>query len=303
MTSGRRIIFVPGKNPKPPAEAHRKLLMRCLIQGVRKNDPGIAEEISAMTDAISLTAWNYDYYQRHKNEKHEIYWIDKLLEKASADNMDKKEAVTWRSSLVWQVYSVVDRFPFLINYLPVAAARSIVQETSHYFENHNDIACRIRQLLKDQLHEAFTRGERILLIGHSMGSIIAWDTICELIQSEKNSARIDCFLTIGSPLGMHFVQHRMKGIPQKPDYPCPVKINSWTNIAARGDLVALDNSFRDDFAAAVKTGLIGSIRDINHNVFNYYRNEKGLNVHRSYGYLVNKVVGKTIADWWRNEQT
>jgi hypothetical protein len=49
----------------------------------------------------------------------------------------------------------------------------------------------------------------------------------------------------------------------------------------------------------LKLGLIESITDVNGGIFNFFRNEAGLNVHRSYGYLVNPRVGEVIARWWK----
>ena len=46
-------------------------------------------------------------------------------------------------------------------------------------------------------------------------------------------------------------------------------------------------------------GLIEKITDMDESIFNYFRNADGLNVHRSYGYLVNPRVGEVIAKWWR----
>jgi hypothetical protein len=34
-------------------------------------------------------------------------------------------------------------------------------------------------------------------------------------------------------------------------------------------------------------------------VFNYFRNAKGLNMHRSYGYLVEQHVARAILAWWQ----
>jgi hypothetical protein len=34
-------------------------------------------------------------------------------------------------------------------------------------------------------------------------------------------------------------------------------------------------------------------------IMNNYRDDKGLNVHKSYGYLANPHVAQVIADWWR----
>lgn len=44
-------------------------------------------------------------------------------------------------------------------------------------------------------------------------------------------------------------------------------------------------------------GAIESIEDHCEGIYNFFRNEEGLNCHRSYGYLVNPAVGKVIADW------
>jgi hypothetical protein len=70
------------------------------------------------------------------------------------------------------------------------------------------------------------------------------------------------------------------------------------NISSRGDLVALDRSLANDFREMVEQNHIESITDQRSGIYNHYRDEKGLNVHKSYGYLANPVVAQTIADWW-----
>lgn len=73
----------------------------------------------------------------------------------------------------------------------------------------------------------------------------------------------------------------------------------WVNIAARGDLVALEASLPDDFGDMLAQQSIEKIDDHNKGIYTLYRDNKGLNVHKSYGYLVNPVVAGEIADWWR----
>ena len=46
-------------------------------------------------------------------------------------------------------------------------------------------------------------------------------------------------------------------------------------------------------------GVIESIADVNGGIFNFFRSDLGLNVHRSYGYLVNPRVGEIVAKWWK----
>jgi len=50
----------------------------------------------------------------------------------------------------------------------------------------------------------------------------------------------------------------------------------------------------------LKQGLVKSIEDHSHGIYNYFRSDEGLNCHRSYGYLVNPAVGSIIADWWKH---
>jgi len=49
----------------------------------------------------------------------------------------------------------------------------------------------------------------------------------------------------------------------------------------------------------ITIGVVESIADVTAGLFNFFRNDLGLNVHRSYGYLVNPRVGEVIAHWWR----
>jgi len=69
--------------------------------------------------------------------------------------------------------------------------------------------------------------------------------------------------------------------------------------SAQGDLTALDPTVRDDFKPMLELGLVDSITDVNGGIFNYFRDDEGLNVHRSYGYLANPRVGEVIANWWK----
>ena len=159
----------------------------------------------------------------------------------------------------------------------------------------------MRELLKAPLRKMFARGERVLMIGHSMGSVIAYDSLWELTHIEKNPGRVDLFLTIGSPLGMRFTQQRLLSRYEKGTRRYPHNIRHWINMAAQGDLTALDPTLRDDFKAMLELGVVESITDRNGGIFNYFRNDRGLNVHRSYGYLVNPRVGEVIAKWWKEK--
>jgi hypothetical protein len=294
-----KIFFVPGKNPKPAPVQHLPLIRRCLLRGVELARPEVAREMAADPSVLSLIPWNALFYGFARPIDEDLPWIEGLIARTGPDASDIAEALNQRSRRARWLYVIADLFPWLIPFLPDPAVRSAVHETGLYFHNRDNIACEVRELLKAPLRNALANGERVLLIGHSMGSIIAYDSLWELTHVEGVEGRVDLFLSLGSPLGMNFTQIHLLGFRQNHAQRFPGCLRRWVNIAAQGDLTALDPEVADDFSEMVRRGLIESITDEHDDVFNYFRNQNGLNFHRSYGYLVQPRVGAVIADWWR----
>ncbi|MBI3547235.1 MAG: hypothetical protein HY081_11695 [Gammaproteobacteria bacterium] len=300
--TAQRIIYIPGKNPKPLAEQHRRELWRSLLAGVGHADPIVQQEIAKTPDVFSLIAWNIIYYQSYRSFDEDLPWIDALLKRTGATPEEIREALSFRRRTARFMYSLADLFNFLIPLLPDQAVKHTIQETTRYFANAGGIGAQVRELLKAPLREMLAQNKRVLIIGHSLGSVIAYDALWELTHIEKNPGRVDLFLTLGSPLGMRYTQQRLLGAHTKGKRRYPHNIRRWVNVAAQGDLTALDPILCDDFRAMQKLGLVESITDVNRGIFNYFRNDRGLNVHRSYGYLVNPRVGEIIAQWWNQKE-
>jgi len=293
-----RILFIPGKNPKPPTDEYRRQLLRCLLRGIERADPAVAPEIGGDTGAFMLIAWNPLYYQSYRPLDVDLPWVDALLKRTGPTKEDVQEALSFRRRTAWVLYTAADLFHFLIPLLPDPVVKNTIQETARYFRNEDGIGGQVRELLKAPLRQMFTDGERILMISHSMGSVVAYDALWELTHIEKNPGRVD-LLTLGSPLGMRFTQKRLLGVHERGTQHYPHNIRHWINMTAQGDLTALDPTVRDDFKPMLELGLVDSITDVNGGIFNYFRDDEGLNVHRSYGYLANPRVGEVIANWWK----
>ncbi len=292
-----KIVFVPGKNPKPAPDAHRALLWRCLRRGVELVDPATAETLAAHPDCFELIAWNAIYYGQVKAAEEDTPWIELLCQRTGPHADDIRAALSWRKRRARFLYTIADFIPWLIPLLPDPAVRNTIQETERYFQNQDGIGTRLRELVKTTLRTAHANGERVLLIGHSLGAVIAYDALWELAHLDQHPGTVDLFLTLGSPLGMRYVQDRLLGFRQRPQrFPC--NIRRWVNVAAHGDLTALDPDLHDDFLPMLGQGCVEAIEDRHRGVFNYFRNEHGLNEHRSYGYLVEAHVARTVAGWW-----
>ena len=300
--TGCHIIFVPGKNPKPPAEQHKHILWRVLLEGVKRAAPEKLHHLARQREHFDVAAWNDLYYKERKDINRDLPWIDALQNQHGPTEKDIREANSTNYRLLWLLYTIVDYLPFILRFVP-GTLKATAEEVRRYFKNENDVACDIRNVLKEKLRPLLQNNEKILLIGHSLGSVIAYDTLWELSHIEHIDTKVDLFLTIGSPLGMNYVQSRLKGSEYKGKMKYPTNINNWVNISAEGDITALDREFADDYSQMKKLKLINNIEDHCQGIYNFFRNEEGLNAHRSYGYLVNPAVGKVIADWCKEKES
>lgn len=297
MTS-KHIIFVPGKNPKPEAALHRELLWRTLLEGVRRGDGAIANSLQAHYAHFHLISWNYLYYHEHKDITMDLPWIDALINKHGPTEQDIREANSWNTWLQRGLLTLGDHLPLLIRLLP-KEVRSTAEEISRYFNNTDHVASEIRELLKQTLRPLLEKQDQVLLIGHSLGSVIAYDALWELSVQDGLKGKVD-FLTLGSPMGMHYIQRRLLGMNGNGQKSYPDLIRHWINLSAEGDVTALNQDFNRSFHAMLDRGQIESIEDHSHGIYNFYRSDAGLNCHRSYGYLVNPAVGNIIAEWWKH---
>ena len=298
----RKIIFVPGKNLKPEPKTHYKLLKQCLMAGLLRANNAVAAEIEQQ-GAFELCAWNYEFYGEYREITFELDAIDRLLTKTEASLGDKLQVQGWRKRLSLIAYNLGDKYPWLANLFADENVKLMLQGTNQYFENHNGVAEKVRSILREQLLQHINREHKVLLIAHSMGSIIAYDSIFQISQMRPEQKDINMLLTIGSPLGTHYVQKRLMGYSDNDSSCFPGSIKDWVNISAKGDMVSMDQTLHDDFNIMLKHGLINTIEDRCNGVFNWYRNETGINPHSAYGYLINPQLTEVILNWWQQNES
>lgn len=291
------ILYIPGLLPKPEPEVHKDALLRCLLEGVRKNDAVVAEQIQASGDSFEIVPWTYDFYRQYRDFALDAAAIDAVIEQPEATEDEIREAAGWkRRATVW-LYRLGDLIPFLIPHLATEKMEVHIRDLRRYVRNQNGVADQARETFKQPVRIACESGRPVLLIAHSMGSVIAYDALWEMTHRDGEHVRIDRLLTTGSPLGQSYLQkqifgHNLSGKARYPD-----NIRRWTNLAAVGDLTAIDPVLKNDFGEMLDLGLVESIED--ESVFNYFRLDGQLNVHAEYGYMVNEINGRVVADWWR----
>jgi hypothetical protein len=292
------IIYVPGIKPKPPAAEHRAALWRCLLEGVRRADAEAAAEMACHAESFQLVSWAHLFYDTQRDIALDQPGIERLLAQPGPDERDLREALGWRRRLLRRLYLLSDAYPPLFNLVGEPDMRATLNDTRRYFRDEHGAALRVRQIVADALLEAWATGRRVLLAGHSLGSVIAFDVLWELSHRFNTSGRVDLFLTIGSPLGLQFVRGHLLGAREQGRRRYPTNIRRWQNLSAVGEMTALDRRMADAYAEMRALGLVQEISD-RLDLHTNFRGPEGLNVHKCYGYMANPVTGGVFASWWR----
>ena len=300
MIGSPLVLYVPGLLPKPEAALHHEQLLRCLLTSVRRIDDAVATEISATSAAFDLVSWTFDFYGSHRDVGLDLPNIEAAIDKEGPTVEDINDAANWKRRLLHAGYKVGDMLPFLIPRLANEKLEVHIRDLHRYATNENDIGAHVRRLLKIPLEAAAAAHRPVLLLTHSMGSVIAWDALWEISRHEQRDVPVDLWITMGSPLGGNFLQRRLKGLKHSGEDRYPNNVRRWVNIAAVGELTALDRNLRADFEPMIELGLIEEIVD--HEIFSFYRAEGALNVHNEYGYLLHETTARQICEWW-SEQT
>jgi hypothetical protein len=148
---------------------------------------------------------------------------------------------------------------------------------------------RIRNRLLEVLYRY--RNDDILVIGHSMGSVIAYDVLF----TEAESFSINTLVTMGSPLGFYYIAEKLARAYDLPvtwpvRLPTPKSIEKrWFNFYDPADVIALRHNLMEVFTANAR-----GVAPIDCRVVNDYMNRGERNPHNIFGYLRAKEFSKLL---------
>ncbi len=159
------------------------------------------------------------------------------------------------------------------------------QELVAYFANRLEIVpgaevayrdiVRARLINKLRAHA----GKEILLIAHSMGSIIAYDVLAFCAPE----IAVHTLITIGSPLGVPLVMKKIRQEQQlspEAGLAVPENVGIWHNLADPADKVTLDCRLAEAYAPNRR-----GTAPVDRSVYNDYEIDGSRNPHKVYGYL------------------
>jgi hypothetical protein len=282
--------------PKPPPEIHVHELCRCLTAGLAWARPEAARLFQADDSCLTLIPWTYRFYGSHRDIALDRPGIDHILQQPAPSPSDLQEIDSLERRIRRYVHLVGDALPLVGRLLARPEMRLTMAEARRYLFDAGGVATEVRKMLKGPLVAAWDAGEEVLLIGHSLGSVIAYDTLWELAHETHDPRSVDLFMTLGSPLASRLIYRNLRGVSRTGIERYPTNIRRWENFAAQGEMTALRPRLQPYFGEMVELGITASLVD-HTGFYNHFRGDIGLNVHKSYGYLVAPEVAGAIADW------
>jgi hypothetical protein len=307
--SDQSLLLVHGRDFKPAEEAFTDLSMAALRSGIERDCPALLDSFDAMQKS---TAWYGDLNAEILTARGKNY-------DESLDIGDRRNALnTLREITVRKKFGIgqYDRLPgksaipeAIVDVVaPVLGAvgfcvpliRAVSKDFARYFDRKSDYAMRVRERLREQLCALMDRGDRIVLISHGTGSVVAYDVLWQLSHDPDFKERycdkkVELWMTLGSPLGDSSIRKRLLGAKDKPATKFPVNVISWHNVAAEDDYTCHDNTLADDFKMMLQQRVVSAVHD--YRIFNLAVRYGKSNPHSSIGYYIHPRVSKILADW------
>lgn len=299
---GKKIIIViHGLSNKPEKQLLEKWCKASVREGLRTIDR------RGLPFTLKLVYWadlmhEHPQDPRETSKKSDTYLDDPYLP-GDPDRYATYTPSSLKRSLLDKLEKKLDKMFFeeksFINYDKFASivVRNLFRDLDLYYHKDCPVTrfrgTSARDAIRMRLAEVLRAyGNRsILLISHSMGTIISYDVLTQTTPD----VTIDTLVTIGSPLGMPLIikkilteQGRDASRERQPATPENIR-NAWFNFADLDDPVAINYNLADDYRPN-RAGI--AARDII--VYNNYENGGDRSPHKLYGYLRAPEVANVI---------
>ncbi len=287
------IIGIHGFARKPPLEKLARGWLEAVLEGLRRNCELNADSESCgdLFD-FKLVYWADEVHQP-LDEDPEPY-----LPAAGTGPLPKYED-DWVDELVADVIDVGESVMDLAMQLPKLHRKTgwLLERICRDCERYNQDA-RLRNAIRAQLESVLlsSMDQSILILGHSMGSVIAYEVLRSL---EKRYQRpiVDHLIGLGSPMGFPFLTRELE-LRHSPNR-MPNTVNHWTNFTDRRDLAAIDVHLRDDFGPNDNGDQVVDDLVVN----TYLCPRRRSNTHKAYGYLRAPEVSELILEFLKTPRS
>ena len=293
------IIVIHGLGNKPPVWLLKYWWKKSIREGLRKiNKPKWFFKFKMVYWADILHPEPLSVLPFNKESP--LYNDEPYTE--SRNPVNKKRLSNFKIRLLNKFEEVTDKLSFKKNKLFnldiifEAVIKLLFKDLDAYYSSKMENGKKIKDEICDRLAEIINKYKdyEIMLIAHSMGSIVAYDTLIFCTPD----AEINTFVTIGSPLGMQYVMKKILS-EQNRKYNENILLNTpenisdfWFNFSDPDDKVALIYRLGNNYKQNS-----GGIAPVDILVNNDYEFRNKRNPHKSYGYLRTPELAKIINEF------
>jgi len=284
------IIGIHGLGNKPPKDTLKKWWLESMCEGLRKINK------FQFIPKFELIYWADILNDKPLNEliedEENPYYLDEKYvpspdEPAPKDHSTRKKFLGFLEHQMDKIFLNDDLTPNF-SFVSDLVFKKYFMELEVYYAKQPEINDQsfksVKDIIRNRLVEILIKykGKEIILISHSMGSIIAYD-VCSFLTPE---IKIDNFVTMGSPLGMPIIVSKIaeewkETHPNLDKLSTPQNVlKSWINYSDLEDNVAINYNLADDYVENKNAVKVEDISIINNYEINGERNP-----HKSYGYL------------------
>ena len=241
-----------------------------LAPGQQGDDPGELNSEEAQFAQVLALEWLKHVAERATKQKtrdtgeRELAYVTGQMGTEQGAGSIVRSAVGGLSKISWFA-------PFGMGFAQRFVNRSLAQVT-RYLTSESIRSAALESVFK------LIGPETKVLIGHSLGSVIAYEAAHLMKQP------LPLLLTLGSPLGLQtIIYQRLR--PQPPGFPPAVR--RWVNIADRDDFIAAEPNLEGLFHAGMPAGTTFE---------GGYTVDNGADPHNSDFYLGKAQVGKPLGE-------
>jgi len=304
------IIFVHGRSWKPPEPSLRQLWYDAVQHGLQRDHPAgvVAKWKAARKEFVYygdvsnrfLVSCRYQGLDQVPDDTASRRATLEALKEIPGSGFTRHayNRLPGKSALK---EAVADLFGTILPVIRLGddLVEAVAPDMREYWSDETAFGTHVRFPMIQPLQAAMKRGDRICIVAHSLGTLIAYDTLWKASHYGEWRPfwedKVELFVTLGSPLGDSTVQPNLKGWRNKDERKFPTNIERWLNLAAEDDYISHDSKIRGDFRAMTRLGLCDEIRD--RKIYNLSVRDGKSNPHHISGYLLHPEFSAALASW------
>lgn len=207
-----------------------------LASGVKKVVPH-----SPLTDDDVRLVWYEDVLDQRSAAGCSYADSDPRAKRGAATNPDFNRFVAG-------VGGLLDMLTDLVDSTAGDAMRGLSADASFLTDARK--RCAAEQRLGDAIDEASREGRPVIVVAHSLGSVVAYD----YLSARTDTGIVRRLVTVGSMAGSTDMRRLLIGGDSTDTLAMPRSIDSWINVRKDGDLLAVPLSVGTDVLVAADSG-------------------------------------------------